>query len=320
MIDYLKLGRNLHRFAPRVQAKSRTFIYNSRGIYDFKQMNPNIEEALNNSFRGVDKPVLELSVKNSRKRVGKITLKDGIEKISEDDFVLNKDTNLEEFLPKTDGCWEKLEYDSNGINDISEQNSILGKLIPKFIQGLKEPNLELILGKKHNFAICKIVLKDGNKIVSNGYYSKSEKSKTLGEKIHFWNKDKLITGFGDIRNSFCKPFERLNEELRKRLWILDDRAKKMIKTRYGIECSPKSPDTIAKMWNLTGARIRGIINDSKKEMTEANTFCTELNADLNDLGHILSDNERYNLYHRGSSVDINKAEEKIINYKRNLTK
>ena len=320
MIDYLKLGRNLQKFAPRVKAKTRTLIYNAKGIYDFKQMSPEIETALNNSLRDVEKPVLELSIKQSNRNLGTITIRDGQENISQDTFILKENTNIDEFLPKTDGCMEKLEYDKNCILQICQQNSLLKKLLPEFIKGLKNPKLELIFGKKRDFSICNIILKDGEKTITSGYFSKSDKNKILGEKIHFINENELITGLGDIRNSFCRQFERLNKALQKRLWLLDDRAKSIIKRRYGVNCSPQTSDSIAEKWNLTGARVRGIINESKKIMSEADTYCPELKVDLDNMGHILDDTERFNVYHRGSSIDINQAEEKIIRYKQNLSK
>ena len=44
MINYLQLGRNLRRFAPKVEPKSATYVFNPKGIYDFKQTNADVKE------------------------------------------------------------------------------------------------------------------------------------------------------------------------------------------------------------------------------------------------------------------------------------
>ena len=96
MVNYLQLGRNLRRFAQRAEAQSATYIYNAKGIYDFKKMNPQIKEELTNTFRGVDNPVLEISVKKAKRPAGVITVKDGEKELSADTFVLNEGENVED--------------------------------------------------------------------------------------------------------------------------------------------------------------------------------------------------------------------------------
>jgi len=319
MIDYLKLGRNLYRFAPRVKAKTTTFVYNNKGIEQFKQKSPELMEELNNSFRGVDKPVLELSFRTSKHDIGEIVIKDGNEELSKDNFVLIQNQQVTQFLPQTDGYMKKIEFDKDGIMKIAQQNEQLKKVIPDFVAGLIKPKLELIISNRKNFSICKITLKEGDKVIEQGFYSRTHKSKTLNEKIHFKNERESTIGFGDVKNSFIRQFKRLDKKLLRRLWLLDTRTKEMVKAKYGIGCSPKETGTIADYWGLTGSRIRGLIREAKKKMYEANTYCPELREDLDNLDYVLDDKERYKLYHkRDFQVGIEEAKEKIREYWRNI--
>jgi len=314
MINYLQLGRNLRKYAPRVEAKTTTYIYNARGIYDFKKLNPKVEEELTNSFRGVDVPILEISIQKSKHPIGTITIKDGEQELSQDTFVLNTEENIESFLPKTNGCLKKATYDKNEIEEIGEQYGLLKKFLSEMINKLKNPKLDLWLKDRPKYSIGNMVLRDGNKIITRGYFSRTNNLAVPIEKFHFINEQELITGYGIKKDIFCKKFERLPQNLKRRLWIFDERTKNIIKKRYGVGCSPKTPEQIAKECNLTGARIRGILNLSRKEMETANTFNSELNVDLDNLGYLLSEQERYNILKKGSSVDINSAETKIIKH------
>ena len=100
MINYLQLGRNIRKYAPRVEAKTTTYIYNAKGIYDFKQMNSQIAEELTNTFRGAENPVLEISVTKSSHPIGVIRVKDGEQELSQDTFVLNSNKNIGDLGPQ----------------------------------------------------------------------------------------------------------------------------------------------------------------------------------------------------------------------------
>ncbi len=318
MLDYLKLGRNLYKFSPRVKAKTTTFIYNKNGIDQFKKKSIELEDALCSSFRNVKIPMLELSFKDSKPSIGEIVLRDGKEEISRDNFVLLNKRDVKDFTPEADEYMKKMKFDKNGISAITQQNEQLKKILPEFVKDIKSPILELIIGKKKDFSICKIILKDGNKLVNQGFYSKSNNNQ--GEKIHFFNDKEIITGFGDVRNSVLKQFERLDKKLLKRLWLLDKRSKMMIKSRYGIDCSPKNISALADEWGLTDSRIRGIIIAAKKKMYDADTYSPAIREDLDNLGHILNDRERYSLYHRGNKTEIEDALYKIRKYWEKLIK
>ena len=86
MINYLQLGRNLRRFSPKVEPKTAAYIFNPKGIYDFKQMNPEVKEALDEAFNGVRYPVMEINAKKSGSLKGAIVLKDGRDEFSGDTF------------------------------------------------------------------------------------------------------------------------------------------------------------------------------------------------------------------------------------------
>ena len=311
-MNYLQLTRNLRRFAPRVEPKFATYIFNPKGIYDFKQKNALVEEALQDTFRGVEYPVLEFSVKKGSKCMVKI--KDGYEELSNDSFVLKDGANMEDFLPQTDGCIKKLTYDKNGIQNIGQQYNLLQQLLNELISGLKQPELELWFKERMNFSIGNLVLKDGDKIITRGYFSKEKNRLNPAEKYHFMNEHKLITGYCYGKDAFVKTFPRLSEMLEKRIWLLDKRAKDIIKKQYGIGCSPKTSKQIASDLKVTDSRVREIVVESKLKMKAAKTFIPELNADLDNLGHILTDEERYRIYNKRSSIDINQAEIKIIKH------
>ena len=121
MINYLQLGRNLRKFVPRVPADSATYIYKSKGIYDFKQLNPKINEALTNSLKDINNPFLEIHVKSKKHPIGTITIKDGCEEVSQDTFRLQAGENIEHYLPETDGCLKKLIF-STLYKDIINNN------------------------------------------------------------------------------------------------------------------------------------------------------------------------------------------------------
>ena len=276
MINYLQLGRNLIRFAPRVKAKTSTFVYDAKGIHAFKQKSPELSEALTNTYRGINDPILEISVCKSKHDIGLITVKDGKESLSQDSFVIYAG-EIEDFLPDTSGCIKTFEYDKEGIIQISKQNSLLKKLIPEFIKGIAKPKLKLTIADKNKYSLCKIDLKNGNDDVINGFYSKSNNSEKYHEKIHFNSKEEMIRACGNTHIKTVKCSQRLSKKL-----------------------------------NLSGARIRDIINKTKEMMENANTYVQELHSNLDELGHILSDKERYDIYHNKSSIDINNAEKKII--------
>ena len=162
------------------------------------------------------------------------------------------------------------------------------------------------------YMIGNIVLKDEDRVVSKGYFSKENNGQ---EKFHFTNDNELITGYNLGKDERSKKYQRLPMELLKRLWILDERAKYIMKKQYGIGCSPKYSKQIALKMKVTGSRIREIVGESKTLMKFANTYIQELKADLDDLGHILTDEERYRIFKYHSSIDINSAETKIIKYK-----
>ena len=96
--------------------------------------------------------------------------------------------------------------------------------------------------------------------------------------------------------------------------MLDKRAKDIMKKYFGVGCSPKTSNQIAKNMDITGARVREIVCESKAYMKDADTYNPDLKADLDELGHILSDEERYKIYKDKSSIDVNKAEIKIIKF------
>ena len=311
MINYLQLGRNLRKFVPKTEATSATYIYNAKGIYDFKQMKPEIAEELTNSFRGVDNPVLEISVKKAKHPAGIIKVKDGEKELSTDTFVLEEGTNAEEFLPQTNGCLKTMFFDDAGISRICEKCGLLGKFLNEMLAGVNKPRMEFWIKARNKYTIGNVVLRDGKKEILRGYFSKANNMGKPIEKFHFKSEDKLITGHGTLTDMRKDENEVLPEKLRKRLWMLDDRSKSMLMSRYGIECSPVSAKAIAKQWNLTSARVRGIIQLCRQEMETANTYSKELGSDLDNLGNVLSDKERYNVYRHGSSYDINMAVYKI---------
>lgn len=320
MINYLQLSRNLRRFAPRVEAKKATYIYNSKGIYDFKKKSPELNEALTDTYRGVNNPVLEITVKKTKNPIGIISIKDGETELSQDMFALKEGEKVEDFLPATDGCIKKLIFDKKGIAEIAKQYDLLKKLLIEITSGLQNPSLEFWYKSKSKYSIGNIVLRDGEKVITKGYFSKTNNKAVPVEKFHFINDQELISGYNIRKDTYSKKSARLPQKILKRLWMLDERAKSMVKERYGVDCSPKTPEQIAKHWNLTGSRVRGILNDSRSEMETANTYNIELKSDLDNLGYILSDSERYNIYRTGSSVDINKAEYKIIKHKMEMKK
>ena len=309
MINYLQLTRNLRKYAPRVEPKSATYIFNPKGIYDFKQMNKEIAEALSDTFNGIEYPVLELSLKRGK---GTVRIKDGYKEVSTDNFVLLEGVNVEDYLPETDGCVKKLIYDKDGIKEIGKHYGLLAELLKKFTFGLKKPQLEMWVKYRTKYMIGNIVLKDEDRVVSKGYFSKENNGQ---EKFHFTNDNELITGYNLGKDERSKKYQRLPMELLKRLWILDERAKYIMKKQYGIGCSPKYSKQIALKMKVTGSRIREIVGESKTLMKLANTYIPELKADLDDLGHILTDEERYRIFKYHSSIDINSAETKIIKYK-----
>ena len=320
MINYLQLGRNLRKFVPRVPADSATYIYNSKGIYDFKQLNPKINEALTNSLKDINNPFLEIHVKNKKHPIGTITIKDGCEEVSQDTFRLQAGENIEDYLPETDGCLKKLIFNKKGIAEIGKQYDLLKKFLEELTLNLKKPKLEFWMKEKSKYTIGNVVLKDGDTVITRGYFSKTNNEKTPIEKFHFINEHELISGYGFLKDRFSKINKRLPKKLVKRLWMLDERAKSMVKKKYGIGCSPKTSDEIAKEWNLTGARVRDILKTVRIEMELADTYNKQLNHDLDNLSNILSEKERYDIYRTGSSVDINKAEYKIIKHKQALKK
>ena len=311
MINYLQLGRNLIRFAPRVKAKTSTFVYDAKGIHAFKQKSPELSEALTNTYRGINDPILEISVCKSKHDIGLITVKDGKESLSQDSFVIYAG-EIEDFLPDTSGCIKTFEYDKEGIIQISKQNSLLKKLIPEFIKGIAKPKLKLTIADKNKYSLCKIDLKNGNDDVINGFYSKSNNCEKYHEKIHFNSKEEMIRACGNTHIKTVKCSQRLSKKLIKRLWMLDERTKMIMKMKFGIDRVPMRTKEVAKKLNLSGARIRDIINKTKEMMENANTYVQELHSNLDELGHILSDKERYDIYHNKSSIDINNAEKKII--------
>ena len=318
MINYLQLGRNLQKYAPRVEAKYATYIFNPKGVYDFRQVNPNLNNALIDTFRDVAYPVLEISTKKSGTTKGVITVKDGYKEVSNDTFVLGKGVNIEDFLPETDGCMKKLTYDREGIEKIGEQYDLLQKFLSELTSGLKNPKLEMWFKDRNKYSIGNIILKDGDKVVVRGYYSKEKKDVKPIEKYHFISEHELSTGFGYGKDRYSKKNSRLPEFLVKRLWLLDKRSKNILKKYYGIGCSPKNSTELGGKWKITPSRIREIIVESKILMKNAKTYMHELRADLDELGHILSDEERYKIFKDGSSVDINRAETKMIKYKQQL--
>ena len=315
MINYLQLGRNLQKYAPRVEAKCATYIFNPKGVYDFKQVNPVIKEALTDTFRDVTYPVLEISTKKSGTTKGVITVKEGYDEVSKDTFVLSEGVSIEDFLAETDGCMKKLTYDKEGIEKIGEQYDLLRKFLTELTAGLKNPKLEMWFKDRNKYSIGNIILKDGDRIIMRGYYSKEKKDVKPIEKFHFINEHELSTGFGYGKDVYGKKYSRLPEFLTKRLWLLEGRSKSILQKYYGIGCSPKNSIELGKKWKISASRIREIIVESKAIMKNAKTYLHELRADLDELGHILSDEERYKIYKKGSSIDINKAETKIIKYK-----
>ena len=311
MINYLQFGRNLRKFVPKAEAKSATYIYNAKGIYDFKQMNPELKEQLTNSFRGVDNPILEISVQNARNPRGVIRVKDGKNELSTDTFILEEGTNVEEFLPQTNGCLKTMFFDKEGIAKICEKCGMLAKFLNQILLDVKEPRMEFWIKDRNKYTIGNVVLRDGDRELLRGYFSKPKNTGNLIEKFHFKSEDKLITGHGTLKDMRKDENERLPEKLLKRLWMLDERAKSMFKSRYGVGCSPMSARNIAKQWHISSARVRGILQLCRQEMESANTFSKELGLDLDNIGNILSDKERYNVYRHGSSYDINMAAYKI---------
>ena len=312
MINYLQLGRGLRRFTPKVEAKTSTYVYNAKGIYDFKQMSPEINEALTRSFDGIENPFLEITVTRSKHPVGVIRIKDGNEEVSMDTFVLNEGENIENYLPKTDGCIKKLLFDRKGIAELGKKYKLLGTYLQELTANMQKPTLEFWIKDKSRFSIGSMTLSDTGERIVNGYFSKTKDTKTPIEKFHFTNRDERVSGYGKARDMHRKKINLLPQKWLKRLWILDERAKDIIKRRYGIGCSPQDSDTIAKFWNLTGARIRGIIKHSRAVMENTDSYVHDLGADLDNLGEYLSEQERYQILKKKSSFDINQAKYKII--------
>ena len=186
MINYLQLGRNLRRFSSRVEPKAATYVFNPKGIYDFKQINPEVNDALTEAFKDAQYPVLELSVKKSGTSKGLIVLKDGYDEFSHDTFTLDEGESIENFLPETDGCLKKMTYDKNGISELRKQYFLLDKFLKELTENLKNPVLELWFKDRSKYSIGNLVLKDGDKTIVNGYFSKDKSSNPI-EKYHFIN-------------------------------------------------------------------------------------------------------------------------------------
>ena len=320
MINYLQLGRNIRKYAPRVEAKTTTYIYNAKGIYDFKQMNSQIAEELTNTFRDVENPVLEISVTKSSHPIGVIRVKDGEQELSQDTFVLNSNKNIDEYLPNTDGCLKKMRFDKEGIEQLVAKSELLGRFLKEAIAGLKKPNLEYWIKDRSKYDIGNIILRDGEKEIINGYFSRTKNENLPIDKFHFKDGKSYTSGYGFQSEAFIKIYECLPKKLQQRLWMLDERSKNIMKRRYGIGCSPKGANYIAKEWNITASRVREIISQCRAEMENANTFNMKLNRDLDSLGYVLSDDERYRIYRNNSILDMHNASYKIKRYNMRLQK
>ncbi len=320
-INYISVGRDIAGYITQKTNKAEV-LYDRHGIKALANSKNCLSEIVKDIFVNADSPSLTMSAREGKSHtILKMTTKDGVEIIDSREFIIPKEADVIAHTPNVKGKTSKLIMNRSDIQELLKDNSKFSEYIKSFLQGSKNPILEIATKDSEKYNLSAFVLKDGDVVLTQGAFStgRDKYGRTI-RKYHFNTGDEIASGFVGEGKKRIKVLPYLSKEKQEKYEILapmlfTNRATNILRDFYGIERKRLNLGALADKYMLTKERCRQIIAKIITKMDNVKSMQSpELGVDVRRLKpyKYLSEDEldKFNVY-RSKLLSQDEEERKL---------